>query len=97
MQRNRYKIVGFYQFLSFLALLQSNFCFVSTETVQVAAAPVVMRHMITTRNVQHPSPHTLAVSEGQKAPLPVIFGASGDADGSKSHFGSPKATFFLLW
>lgn len=36
---------------------------------KVAAAPVVMRHMITTRNVQHPSPHTLAVSEGQKVEL----------------------------
>eukprot|EP00435_Cladocopium_sp_Y103_P022789 s574_g5.t1 len=36
---------------------------------KVVAAPVVMRHMITTSDVQHPSPHALTVSEGQKVEL----------------------------
>lgn len=95
MQRNRYKIVGFCQFRSFFGFVTNQFLFPSTETAQVAAAPVVMRHMITTRNVQHPSPHTLAVSEGQKAPLPVIFGASGDGDGSKISFRVSESRIFF--
>ena len=82
-----YKIAGFHQFYLYFWLCYKpiSVLFPSTEPAQVAAAPVVIRHMITTCNVQHSSPHALAVSEGQKAQLlPVNFGASGDADGSKS-------------